>query len=327
MPQISVITPVYQAEKFLKKCVDSIRAQTFTDWELLLIDDGSTDRSSEICQEYAKKDERIRYHRKENGGVSSARNAGVALAKGRYLTFVDSDDFVAEDLLETLYALAERYKAQMSICRGYDLYEGKEIPELEKEGREFVTDSEEGLRQVMKARVFGVMPWGKLYRKEIFEGVVYPEKTIAEDACAIFPLMEHCETIAFSTVQKYYYVHRRESLTTSGFRQSDLGSVEVWDHNRNIVKERHPALKKEAEVRCCWARFFVLDKLMLLERMGEEEKQLVKQLAGYLKKHPLLILEGDHFTKGRKMAYLTLFFGMGIYRKCVRRLFQKRNFS
>jgi hypothetical protein len=170
-----------------------------------------------------------------------------------------------------------------------------------------------------------VMPWGKLYRREIFEGVVYPEKTIAEDAYVIVPLMEHCRKVAFSTAQKYYYVHRRESLTTSGFRWSDLGSVEVWDHNQNVVEERHPALKKEAGVRCCWARFFVLDKLMLLETMDAEKKALAKRLAKELKKHPLLVLEGDHFTNGRKIAYLTLFLGTGIYRQCVRALFRKRN--
>ena len=166
MPEISIITPVYQAEKFLKKCVDSILSQSFTDWELLLVDDGSTDKSSEICRTYAEQDARIRYHQKENGGVSSARNAGVALAEGRYITFVDSDDFAAEDLLETLYRLAEKYDAEMSICRGYDLYEGRPVPDLKQEGIESVTDSEEGLRQVMKARVFGVMPWGKLYRRD-----------------------------------------------------------------------------------------------------------------------------------------------------------------
>lgn len=325
MPEISIITPVYQAEKFLKKCIDSILVQSFFDWELLLIDDGSTDKSGEICQAYAQADPRVCYHKKSNGGVSSARNLGVKLAKGKYLTFVDSDDFAAEDLLETLYRLAEKYDAQMSVCRGYDLYEGRPLPELAKKGTEFVTDGEEGLRRVMKARVFGVMPWAKLYRREIFEGVVYPEKTIAEDAYAIVPLMEHCERVAFSTVQKYYYVHRRESLTTSGFRWSDLGSVEVWDHNRSVVEKSHPALKKEAGVRCCWARFFVLDKLMLLDGMDREEKALAKKLAKELRCHPLLVLEGDHFTNGRKMAYLTLFLGTGIYRQCVRALFRKRN--
>ena len=116
MPEISIITPVYQAEKFLKKCVDSILSQSFTDWELLLVDDGSTDKSSEICRTYAEQDARIRYHQKENGGVSSARNAGVALAEGRYITFVDSDDYLDPDFTERLVTAAEANSADLVIA-------------------------------------------------------------------------------------------------------------------------------------------------------------------------------------------------------------------
>lgn len=171
MPEISIITPVYQAEKFLKKCVDSILSQSFTDWELLLVDDGSTDKSSEICRTYAEQDARIRYHQKENGGVSSARNAGVALAEGRYITFVDSDDFAAEDLLETLYRLAEKYDAEMSICRGYDLYEGR--PDGGSENRRESNRDRQRRRDCAGdegARV-GVMPRGaSCHRKRDFRG-------------------------------------------------------------------------------------------------------------------------------------------------------------
>ena len=324
--KVSVIVPVYNVEAYLERCLDSLVKQTLEEMEIIVVNDGTKDNSQAIIDRYAAAyPQKVISLIKENGGLSDARNYGIPYAHGEYIGFVDSDDFAAEDLLETLYRLAEKYDAEMSICRGYDLYEGRPVPDLKQEGIESVTDSEEGLRQVMKARVFGVMPWGKLYRREIFEGVVYPEKTIAEDAYVIVPLMEHCRKVAFSTAQKYYYVHRRESLTTSGFRWSDLGSVEVWDHNQNVVEERHPALKKEAGVRCCWARFFVLDKLMLLETMDAEKKALAKRLAKELKKHPLLVLEGDHFTNGRKIAYLTLFLGTGIYRQCVRALFRKRN--
>ena len=184
----------------------------------------------------------------ENGGVSSAREMrGVALAEGAVISRLWTATISQRRIFwKHCIVWRKKYDAEMSICRGYDLYEGRPVPDLKQEGIESVTDSEEGLRQVMKARVFGVMPWGKLYRREIFEGVVYPEKTIAEDAYVIVPLMEHCRKVAFSTAQKYYYVHRRESLTTSGFRWSDLGSVEVWDHNQNVVEERHPALQKRS---------------------------------------------------------------------------------
>ena len=325
MPEISIITPVYQAEKFLQKCVDSILSQSFTDWELLLIDDGSTDRSSEIGQAYAAQDTRIQYHRKENGGVSSARNTGVELAKGTYLTFVDCDDYVEPDLLETMYQLVKKYDADLGVCRNFDYYEGKKKPVQDRTVEDFCTDTEGGLRQVFQARVFGVGPVSKLYRREIFKGVLYPEKTIAEDAYVIVPLMKNCKKIAFSTAQKYYYMHRKASLTTSQFRWTDMGSVEVWDHNAEVIRREYPELMENARARCSWARFFVLDKLMLLENPGSEEKKLISRLAKELKKDPAVVLTGDHFTKGRKIAYLFLFTGTGVYRQVVRRLYQKRN--
>ena len=119
MPKISIIVPVYKAEKYLNRCVDSILAQTFTDWELLLIDDGSPDRSGEICDEYAKKDSRIRVIHKENGGVSSARQRGQDEACGEYTIHVDPDDWVEPTMLEELYQKAKDDNADMVICDYY----------------------------------------------------------------------------------------------------------------------------------------------------------------------------------------------------------------
>ena len=109
MPKVSIIVPVYKAEKYLHRCVDSILAQTFTDWELLLIDDGSPDRSGDICDEYAKKDTRIRVFHKKNGGVSSARNLGLDNVQGEYVTFVDSDDWIDVNTLNVCFSQIETY--------------------------------------------------------------------------------------------------------------------------------------------------------------------------------------------------------------------------
>ena len=118
MPKVSIIVPVYKAEKYLNRCVDSILAQTFTDFELLLIDDGSPDRSGEICDEYAKKDSRIRVFHKKNGGVSSARNLGLDNVLGEYVTFVDSDDWVEPDFVETMIQTYEKFPWTIPVC-GY----------------------------------------------------------------------------------------------------------------------------------------------------------------------------------------------------------------
>ncbi len=125
MCEISIIVPVYKVEKYLKKCVDSILAQTFSDFELILVDDGSPDNSGRICDDYAKKDARVRVVHKQNGGLSSARNAGIEVAKGKYLGFVDSDDYIAEDMYELLYKAIIKEEADLSICGIYDVYEEK----------------------------------------------------------------------------------------------------------------------------------------------------------------------------------------------------------
>ena len=118
MPKVSVIVPVYKAEKYLHRCVDSILSQTFTDWELLLIDDGSPDRSGEICDEYAKKDTRIRVFHKENGGVSSARNMGLDIAKGKWIVFVDSDDWCEPDYLVDFFFVNVELSAEDMVLQG-----------------------------------------------------------------------------------------------------------------------------------------------------------------------------------------------------------------
>lgn len=125
MCEISIIVPVYKVEPYLRKCVDSILAQTFTDFEVILVDDGSPDNSGKICDEYASKDSRVRVIHKKNGGLSSARNAGIDVARGKYLGFVDSDDYIEKDMYELLYDNIVKEQADLSICGIYDVYEGK----------------------------------------------------------------------------------------------------------------------------------------------------------------------------------------------------------
>ena len=127
MPKISIIVPVYNVEKYLEKCVRSILAQTFTDFELILVDDGSPDSSGAMCDQFAEQDQRVKVIHKENGGLSDARNAGIEIATGEYLGFVDSDDYIADDMYELLYTNIVKEDADLSICGIYDVYEGKEL--------------------------------------------------------------------------------------------------------------------------------------------------------------------------------------------------------
>jgi len=175
-PVISVIVPVYKAENYLHRCVDSILAQTFTDFEVLLVDDGSPDRSGEICDEYAQKDGRVRVFHKENGGVSSARNVGIDNALGKYTIHADPDDWVEPNMLEELYKKAQEEDADMVICDFYIHTKNKEIYISQKPSE---TSNNVLLDDIMNQRVHGGC-WNKLIKASSYRGklIRFPENMI-----------------------------------------------------------------------------------------------------------------------------------------------------
>ena len=163
-PKVSIIVPVYKAEKYLHRCVDSIIAQTFKDWELLLVDDGSPDNSGKLCDEYAQKDNRIKVFHKENGGVSSARQMGLDNATGEYTIHADPDDWVEPTMLEELYAKAIEDNADMVICDYFNEYTDRQVYTPSK----YVgyLDSDYVFRQILSTRMAAAV-WNKLIRRSV----------------------------------------------------------------------------------------------------------------------------------------------------------------
>lgn len=192
---ISVIVPVYNTEKYLHRCVDSILAQTFTDFELLLIDDGSTDSSGAICDEYAQKDSRVRVFHKENGGVSSARNLGLDKAKGKWVTFVDSDDWIKESFLNKLYI---NEIESVDIVISYANYVGKPNYKNYIEGKYKIELVE--LLFLHNDLAWQTSPWAKLYKTEICRDIRFKEGMhIGEDLVFLYSYLMKC---------KYFYVFK-----------------------------------------------------------------------------------------------------------------------
>lgn len=192
-PKISVIVPVYNAESTIRRCVDSILAQTFTDFECLLIDDGSKDRSGEICDEYAEKDSRVRVFHKENGGVSSARNVGLDNAIGEWLAFIDSDDWVGESYLESFSGL---FDSDMLVMNGYNSCSAESCKLIKVNGLS-VCKNIEGLITSYLDNPIIKTPWAKLFRKEFLLNMRFEENLrIGEDLCFVCSYMSHVGKIA-----------------------------------------------------------------------------------------------------------------------------------
>lgn len=213
-PTVSIIVPVYKVEKYIRKCVDSILAQTLHDIEIILVDDGSPDNCPQICDEYAKLDDRIKVIHKKNGGLSDARNKGVEAAKGKYIGFVDSDDYIAQDMYETLYNLAQSYHADVSVCKAVIVAENENAVFSSSEIVN-VMEKETALAEMVCKRKFTVNAWNKLYKKELFDEIKYPKGILYEDLATTYRIINKSKYIVYTPAEKYAYVQRQGSIMNS----------------------------------------------------------------------------------------------------------------
>ena len=312
--KISVIVPVYNVEQYLERCVDSIINQTYKNLEIILVNDGSTDNSGQLCDELAKRDSRIKVIHKKNGGLSDARNVGVDEAKAELIGFIDSDDYIDEDMYELLINNLKAANADLSMCGHYDVYNN--VPEVQVvDKKTWELSPQEAIRMVMEAKILSVTAVNKLYKKSLFSDLKFEIGKIAEDAFIMIKLLDKCNKIVATNEKKYYYVHRENSITTQKFSLKFLNVIEAYEQNKDIILEKYPELKEVAQMRMNWAYFYVLDRLLLDKDYND--KKLENKLISYLKDHSKSILTDSLFTKGRKIGFVTLLLNRNLYRKII----------
>lgn len=313
MPAISVIVPVYKVEPYIHKCVDSILGQTFSDIQVILVDDGSPDTCGDICEEYAKKDERVQVVHKENGGLSDARNAGIPYAKGEYVIFLDSDDYVEKDMLEYLYTNIKKAGADMATCGIYEVY--KDRIEAQEEEEDFVCSGEEAFRCILRGHTIRGEIWNKLILKSCMEDLRFPKGRLYEDIYYTVDLMQRVKTVAVGTKPKYYYLHRGDSITGRAYRPQLFDIIDGYTKNYRVVKKAFPALEKEAQCLWIWSRFIVLDKMLMEDDFRTLEGY--KELKRFIRRHLFVILRNPYFQKKRKISAFVLFLNVRLYRRLV----------
>mgnify|MGYP002524195620 CR=1 FL=1 len=230
MPIISVIVPVYKVEPYLRQCVDSILAQTFTDFELILVDDGSPDNCGKICDTYTKQDSRVQVIHQENEGLSAARNAGIDAANGAYLTFIDSDDRISEDYLKRLYHAIREGNSDIAICnmRSFAVEGELKSTDVCIESYPKLMTGLEACRSIyhMDGKV-PIMAWGKLYRANLFRGIRYPVGLIHEDDATTPKLLFRSNKISMIPERLYYYRTRPDSITGCSFSAKRFDCVKA----------------------------------------------------------------------------------------------------
>lgn len=305
---ISVIVPVYKVEKYLDRCVQSILNQTFTNFELILVDDGSPDNCGSMCENYAKLDARVQAIHKENGGQSDARNVGKAVATGEYILFVDSDDLIKETALETLYQLAKKNDADVVIGGICNCYEKKQDPEPE-EIRTYTCSRTDALRDALMGTV---SVCGKLIKRCVAMKHDFPLGRISEDAFVTPQLLLDVQTAVVTNEQVYYYWHRAGSTTTACDPKSVMDVVDAYLLTEPLVKENCPELLPYAHFRIYWAYLTALDRLFQVP--GYQKLPQYKECKQYLKRNWCSIISCSLFRPSRRIAVFFLKINIYLYR-------------
>lgn len=278
---LSIIVPIYNVEKYLRNCIDSILNQTFEEFELILVNDGSPDLSLEICREYEKKDERIIVVDKENGGLSDARNVGIDIAKGKYIGFVDSDDWVEKSMYETLVYILEKYNADIAQCE----YIRAENENIKKKNEDKIVekcfDRELALDNLYnELTVSTVVAWNKIYKRELFDNIRYPKGKLHEDEFTTYKLIDRANKIAYINKKLYYYRDTPNSIVNSEYNIRRLDYFEALEERMRYFEKQE---NKKIVAKTIVMYYFRLVECYYRDKNINEKEELQKIINNKLK--------------------------------------------
>lgn len=300
-PEISVIVPVYRVEQYLDQCIESVCDQTYTNWELILVDDGSTDNSGRIMDRYAKQEPRIHAFHRPNGGVCAARNFGIQQAKGDYLTFLDADDWIDKDYLLTMWDLHCSAKAEI-VGTGY---------RENLNGRKFYTfpqpvvmTGKQAVGKMLRQEGLDSQPWGKLYPASLWQQVRFPEAALGEDVNLTYRLLEKVEQVALTGKAQYHYRKRPDSATSARPSEKIMSYTREAKLAYDDIVERYP--EYQAQAMDFYLKAVVYNYLVLSRTTGLSDSlfSYLKMLRGELRRYRKDLYSSPYFSVETKVAVI-----------------------
>jgi glycosyltransferase involved in cell wall biosynthesis len=236
-PLISIIVPVYKVQKYLEKCINSILAQSINNFELILIDDGSPDDCGIICDSYAAKDKRVKVIHKKNEGLSAARNTGLEIAEGKYIGFIDSDDWVDQKMYETLINLLIDNDADIAQCEFIRIFDEDEKVDNSENNNIQIFNNIESLKNIYNEKsISTVVSWNKLYKKELFQYIRFPKGKIHEDEFTTHKLLYTSRKLVYTDKIFYYYRQTPNSIMNSKFNKKRLDILDAMEERLEFAK-------------------------------------------------------------------------------------------
>ena len=311
---ISVIIPVYNVQDYLARCVDSVLVQTHQDLEIILVDDGSTDASGDICDQYAERDSRICVIHKSNGGLSDARNAALDVMRGDYVTFVDADDYVHPQFVELLLHTIEDTGAPIAVCRWQELNDGEQPKSVDTGHITTKLFSQaEAINSVFYQQELNHSACSRLFKASIFDSLRFPVGKLYEDLAVIYPILKKVDRVALISPAMYYYMHRTGSIIES----MTLQRTHVLDHLESLeaqVADEAPQYLPAVRSRHLSACF----NMLRLMPADDPEWQPTKQRSWqYVKSIRNLCIADPHVRLKNKTAILLSYFGLDFLLKFI----------
>lgn len=267
---VSVVVPVYNVEKYLKRCIDSIVNQTYKFLDIILVDDGSRDDSGAICEEYKERFNNIRVIHQENQGLSSARNIGLTMARGEYITFIDSDDWIASDMIQKMLHLIKENDAEIAVTGFYQAYEGGQLVKSTSKTEVQVYSNQEALECFLFNEYLTPCVCGKLWQRDIWEGIECPVGRLFEDQYTTYKLLDKAGKVVFSPVPQYYYYKREDSIGHAPFNKKTYELYDGIQEEYYAITKKYPQIENNLMVaRITWEIVFI--NMMLRSDLKDDE--------------------------------------------------------
>ena len=305
---ISVVVPMYKVEKYLEKCVQSILAQTYKNFELILVDERSPDNCPQMSDEFAENDSRIRVLHKKNGGLSDARNAGIAIAKGEWITFIDSDDYVADDYLATLLALIEKYNADIAVTGIQTFYEGEE-PRYKCVAEEYVYTSKKALEKMLYQDTLDTSACAILLPTNLAKKHLFPFGKYHEDDFTTYKYYKDVNKVAVITAKKYFYLQRKGSIMHA-LGQASIDELDAADNLVNFCIKYYPDIISAAESK----KFSDYCQVLLCSyELKKSRPDIYRRITSYLLRQKFHMITNSKARMKNRIAALLLIMGTSFF--------------
>ena len=302
-PLISVIVPIYNVEEYLNRCVESIVNQTYQKLEIILVDDGSPDNCPKMCDDWAGKDSRIKVIHKKNGGLSDARNAGLDIATGEYIAFVDSDDYIALDFIATLLAVMEKENSDVVECSVVKFYEDERFEKYSDNIAVTTFKTESALSGLIAENPFHQHVWNKLYKADCLKGILFPVGKLNEDEFWTYQVFGRTQKVSKINKTMYYYFQRSDSIMGENYSIRRLDALEGKSNRQKFLEKNYPNLVVQAKIdfygSCMFAYQCVLKYLS-----GKEKREAIVRIKRFKQECNLSVSEINKIQGSSKKYYI-----------------------